>query len=138
MTRKMQIPSEYREEAEKLASLPYKVVLKPDETTDGNPIILAINPELPGCMSHGADSLEAVENLKQARTDYINSLLARKLTVPMPTKIAGETGQSFSTEPVMVIFNSLPSSVSTKDVQDRVDHVEGQELLVESWVIPSV
>jgi predicted RNase H-like HicB family nuclease len=125
MARKMRIPDKYREQAEELAFRPYSIVFKQDETTDGKPIMLALNPELPGCMSHGADSIEAFENLKKARIDYIQNLLAKGFSVPPPAKFASETGQAFSTEPIVTSYDSLTKSE---------DEPSEQETLIVTWV----
>jgi predicted RNase H-like HicB family nuclease len=71
-------------EAQRLSERSYEVVVSQDETTDGDPIFLATNPELPGCMAQGWTVDEAVRNLADARLDYIVSLLQDGLDVPAP------------------------------------------------------
>ena len=77
--------TQLRHKAERLAGRPYGVVVDRDETTDGEQIYLASNPELPGCLAHGKTKEEAVENLRDARTEYVLSLLEDGLQVPPPT-----------------------------------------------------
>jgi predicted RNase H-like HicB family nuclease len=52
--------------------------------TSGDKVIVVTNPELPGCMAHGATLDEALTNLKEARTEYIYSLLLDGVDVPYP------------------------------------------------------
>lgn len=73
--------------ASKLASRSYLTVVVLDETTDGQPVYLARNPELPNCLGQGVTYDEAVQDLGFARIDYIYSLLEDGLPVPDPTVI---------------------------------------------------
>lgn len=74
--------NELYDHAEQLASRNYDMVIERDELSNGEPVYLASNPELPGCMSQGATSEEAVKNLRDARITYIYSLLEDGLPVP--------------------------------------------------------
>lgn len=67
-----------------LTHLPYAVEVVPDATTDGGVCYLAQHPELPGCMAHGDTPEEALENLEEARSLYIRTLLERGIEVPLP------------------------------------------------------
>jgi predicted RNase H-like HicB family nuclease len=107
------------ERAERLAARNYDVEVLQDETTDGQLIFMARNPELPGCKAQGATIEEALSNLSEARSDYIYSLLEDGLSVPDPAPIATSTS-SCVVETLTVEF----ADVSEKDVQP-----EGQELL---------
>ncbi len=42
-------------------------------------------PDLPGCMSDGADPNEAVENVKDAQRAWVEVSIERGLEVPLPT-----------------------------------------------------
>jgi len=75
---------------EQYMALPYAVAVVPDICTDGTQCYLASNPELPGCMSHGADVEEAMRNLEGARRLYMKSLLKRHLPVPLPETMLGK------------------------------------------------
>lgn len=78
-------------EAENLASRGYDVETFRDTLTNGEVVILARHPELPGCMAHGATLDEALTNLKEARTEYIYSLLEDGEYVPYPRAEATST-----------------------------------------------
>lgn len=131
MTKKRHLPEEHRSLAEELADRPYKVVVKSDETTDGQRIYLALNLELPGCMSHGASDSEAVENLAEARIEYIQSLLNAELPVPVPIQIASETsvGDWNLIERSYVIRTE---AIGVERVVEEVIEPEGRELLYEA------
>src|SRR5664279_6597153 len=72
------------EKAEHLASQGYDIETFRDTLTNGEIVILAKNPELPGCMAHGMTRDEAIASLRDARTEYIYSLLEDDLPVPFP------------------------------------------------------
>ena len=73
-----------RFKAKTLAARSYIVEVIDDETTDGAPIFMARNPELRGCKAQGRSKTEALENLDDARIDYVESLLDDGLAVPIP------------------------------------------------------
>jgi predicted RNase H-like HicB family nuclease len=56
----------------------YKVVLEPQE--EGGYTVYV--PSLPGCVSQGETTEEAMTNIKEAIEVYLDSLKARK--IPMP------------------------------------------------------
>jgi predicted RNase H-like HicB family nuclease len=56
----------------------YRVVLEQDE--DG--VYVAEVPALPGCISDGRTRAEAIENVKEAITAYLESLKAHGEPVP--------------------------------------------------------
>ena len=76
--------AETLDKATSLGNRFYTFEVVSDVTTDGEPIFVASNPELPGCMAQGATEEEAIENLTEARIDYIASLLDDGLDVPEP------------------------------------------------------
>ena len=86
MFRTRELPNRKRKEAIKLARLNYCIRLTENISEDGTTVYFAENPELPGCMSDGITSKEAIENLRDARIDYIQVLLLRKSRVPLPTR----------------------------------------------------
>ena len=61
-------------------SLPYTTVLKKDEEGD----IVAHIEELDGCVSHGADEVEAITNLKSMQTAWIEACIESGREVPEP------------------------------------------------------
>ncbi len=79
--------SSWEQTAQQLAAQPYGVVIYADETTDGELILVAETPELPGCTSQGITIQEALDNLADARKEYIQSLLEDGLPVPAPRAI---------------------------------------------------
>ena len=70
--------------AESLAERSYQAHVILDETTDGEPVYVAIVPELPGCIAHGDTVEEALEWLESAKVDHIWFLLDKELEVPQP------------------------------------------------------
>jgi len=61
----------------------YRVLLQPDE--DGH--FVAEVPALPGCISQGKSRGEALRNIKEAITLYLESLQAHGDAVPPPIPI---------------------------------------------------
>jgi predicted RNase H-like HicB family nuclease len=130
MGQKRTLPENLRSEAEILASRPYLIDLKRDETTDGMPIYLAINPELPGCMAQGATTSEAISNLEEARIEFIQSLLADGLEVPFPARQVADTESVEQT--VFVKHISYPQrEVDFLDLLEKVSQPEYREEVVE-------
>ena len=74
-----------REKAENLAMLPHLVQINKDETTDGQLVYFAKILEFEGCFGQGKTIEEAIENLNQAKVDYILSLLEDGIPIPHPT-----------------------------------------------------
>ena len=70
----------------------YLTVVMEDEDTEGLSCFVATHPELPGCMSQGRTRAEAVENLREARELYIQSLLDDGLPLPTPAHATTTTG----------------------------------------------
>jgi len=62
-----------------------------EDVANGHPCFVAYNPELPGCMAQGNTWQEAVKSLKEARHDYIMTLLDEEMTVPLPSTPRPET-----------------------------------------------
>jgi antitoxin HicB len=56
----------------------YRVVIEPDE--DG--VYVVEVPSLPGCISQGRTRAEAIDNIKEAITAYLESLEAHGDLVP--------------------------------------------------------
>lgn len=97
------MPNNVEAVAKRLSSRPYTVELMRDETTDGNEIWTAEHPELPRCLAQGRAPSQAVENLSDARFEYIRSLLEDGEPVPEPASQATSTG---STELPVNVVNS--------------------------------
>lgn len=67
-----------------LSARPYKVEFEWDELSDGSPVVVAIHPELPGCMAQGDTEEEALQELEEARQEYIHIRLMKDRPVPEP------------------------------------------------------
>jgi len=78
-------------EAERLAARGYDIATYRESLSNGNEVIIAKHPELPGCIAHGATVEGALADLREARTEYIYSLLEDRLPVPSPRGIATGT-----------------------------------------------
>jgi predicted RNase H-like HicB family nuclease len=76
---------QYFEAANRLASRNYDIVMTQQKLSDGNVVFVTRNPELTGCKAQGETPMKAVVNLRDARVDYIHSLLEDGATVPGPT-----------------------------------------------------
>jgi predicted RNase H-like HicB family nuclease len=84
--------------AEELAADSYVVVVSKEDLA-GKSFFMARTPELYGCMAEGSSEEEARANLKDARVEYIYSLLKDNLRVPRPTHVTLTTVQTpFSVE----------------------------------------
>ncbi|MCY4072487.1 MAG: type II toxin-antitoxin system HicB family antitoxin [Chloroflexi bacterium] len=70
--------------AQDLAERPYQTMTFLDRTTEGEPVYVALIPELPGCASHGKTANEAQELLDEAKVEFIYFMLEDGLTVPDP------------------------------------------------------
>jgi predicted RNase H-like HicB family nuclease len=80
----MSVDEKLWEKAETLSSRGYDIETFEESLTNGDIVIVARNPELPGCLAHGTTHDEAITNLSEARTEYIYSLLEDGLPVPLP------------------------------------------------------
>jgi predicted RNase H-like HicB family nuclease len=76
-----------RARAEELAKRPYLIMTSVEETTDEQPIFFARVLEIDGCFGQGETHEAAVEDLRFAMVDLIESLLEDGLPVPDPTKL---------------------------------------------------
>ena len=71
-------------QAQALSNQPYAVKVSQDESSPGQPIFLAENIELVGCMAQGDTIKDAIAELEDARIAYIESLLEDGLEIPQP------------------------------------------------------
>ncbi|MGC8857383.1 MAG: type II toxin-antitoxin system HicB family antitoxin [Anaerolineae bacterium] len=76
-----------RARAEELAKRPYLIATSLEETTDGEPIYVARVLEMEGCFGQGKTREAAIEDLRLAMVDFIESLLEDGLPVPEPTPL---------------------------------------------------
>jgi predicted RNase H-like HicB family nuclease len=119
--------SDLEKRAEKLANRPYTVEFMEDETTDGEPIFVVSHPELPGCMAQGETLHEALQELEDARKEYILSLLEDGLPVPQPlerriggaTSTSGTHGTWLSTPDIVDITPDSSEDMIDQDDQQK-------------------
>ena len=77
--------------AEELAKRPYMIMTSLEETTDEEPIFLARVLEMDGCFGQGETPEAAIEDLRLAMVDFIDSLLEDGLPVPDPRQLIKPT-----------------------------------------------
>lgn len=77
--------------AEDLAKRSYLIMTSIEETTDEQPIYFARVLEMDGCFGQGITHEEAIEDLRLAMVDFIESLLEDGLPVPDPTPLIQPT-----------------------------------------------
>ena len=66
-----------------------------DKTTDGEPIYVALIPELPGCHTHGDTLEEALELLNEVKIEFIYFMLVDGLAVPEPKLLDKDMRMTF-------------------------------------------
>ena len=81
--------------SEKLASRPYRMLTFLDKTTGGEPVYVALIPELPGCHTHGDTVEEAIELINQVKVEFIYFLLDDGLDVPEPKLLGSDIRMNF-------------------------------------------
>ena len=80
-----------RTKAEELAKRPYVFMTSVEETTDNQPIYFARVLEMDGCFGQGKTREAAIEDLRLAMVDFIESLVEDGLPVPEPTPLIRPT-----------------------------------------------
>jgi predicted RNase H-like HicB family nuclease len=71
---------------DELVQLPYATTVTLEDA-EGQPWYVAYNVELVGCMATGTTWQEAIQNLREARRDYLSSYIENGWDVPMPAQI---------------------------------------------------
>jgi len=115
-----------RQKAKKLAVRPYWVMIRIDASEPDEPLYVALNPELEGCMAQGETVEDAKKNLDEFRVDYIEHLLEHNLPVPAPAGVTASTDSSLgkTTNVTWDLNLSSPDEGADKDVQsDNLKHV---------------
>ena len=110
------VNKEIKKKAKYLASQPYTIEVLEDETTSGGRIYLARNPELEGCMAQGATIQEAIDNLTDARIEFIESLLEDGEPIPKVMPLAFST--SGETEAVAEIDETISVDMNADFLKD--------------------
>jgi predicted RNase H-like HicB family nuclease len=107
------------------------VQVSKEEVADGVTLYLAINPELEGCMAQGDSPEEAIANLDEVRTDYIEHLLDHKLPVPSPFTTVTTSGITVppDSNPVVEISAGDFGQAQKNQREGRED----REILFEAW-----
>ena len=70
--------------AEELAAQEWEFSVVKEELSDGSPVYLARNLELPGCLAQGDTPEEALVELKEATCVYLAAYLHHQLPSPTP------------------------------------------------------
>lgn len=121
-----------RDKAKKLAARPYTLRILVDASEPEQPLYLAMNPELEGCMAQGETVEEAANNLAEFRIDYIEHLLEHDLTVPYPASEATVTGDLSHRRTITIKLKNIEQSSLNKEL-DKAAQLEQQDLLYEAW-----
>ena len=62
----------------------YTTIVFRDETTDGEPIYVALHPDLPGCVAQGDTPVLARQALDEVRAMYLAHWQDTGLSAPLP------------------------------------------------------
>jgi len=121
--------SELWSKAQKLAKRGYDITIEQDTLSDGKPVYVVRNSELPGCKAQGSTIDVAKTNLDDARADYIYALLEQGLQVPAPSNTAIVTGlpkgNSIGSKNAAFTAQSTGGSIDFATEPDDVEHGEG-------------
>lgn len=124
--------------ASELAARDYKLEYEWDELADGSPVVMAINPELPGCMAQGATEEEAREELREARQEYIYSLLEDELHVPEPEILATSvSGNPFERTLIAVWFPMENNRIEIGDIREESLDYLTNEIVLKKNLVPA-
>ena len=123
--------------AEEYRDLPYKIVLRKDDEGDW----IARVEELPGCTAHGATKAEAIANLEEVQSLWIEDAIAAGDPIPEPAAEESLSGKWLQRVPrslhrkvselaknERVSLNQLVTSVLAEAVGRRLEPVQGIRL----------
>ena len=122
------------EQAKKLAARNYTLSVFEDTLSSGEKIYMAKNPELAGCMAQGMSIEEAIDNLAEARLDYIYDSLEDGIPIPAPAMqpVPRVIETITTTNPGQtLIVASVP--FQNKTLKDS-DQVSSRMPLYEAWM----
>jgi predicted RNase H-like HicB family nuclease len=105
--------------AKEYAGLPYTIMTSVDETTEGNTIHVARAMEIEGCFGQGNSREEAIEDLRLAMVDFIESLLDDGLNVPEPTRLVSVSTNSSSV--ASYIFSGYGKNLKPVEQKTNID-----------------
>lgn len=124
--------------ASKLAALDYRVEYEWDELSDGSPIVMAVNPELPGCMAQGATEEEARRELSEARQEYVHSLLEDGLQVPEPEHVVPPVSGNPYALTLFAMWSLMDDDkIDIRDARDTRGEYLSDAIVVERSLIPA-
>ncbi len=105
--------------ARKLSKQPYHIVVT-NESTPEESIFFVSYLEMPGCMAQGESLSEALQELEEAKYEYILNYLQHKVPVPKPygTTLATTGGVSF---PLYAILSETPTEDAPSTSEDQFD-----------------
>lgn len=98
--------------AKKLAARHYNVQYVPDVDTDGNSVVFARIPEMPGCVAHGDTVEEAMEWIELAKIDFIYFYLEDGMMPPEPAGCQNKD----AAQPYVLELNDQPTESATVGV----------------------
>jgi predicted RNase H-like HicB family nuclease len=116
-----------RSKAEELANRPYLMITSLDSTTDENQIYFARLFEIEGCFGQGTTQEAAIEDLRLALVDYIESLLEDGMPVPEPIQSSTE----MITSSTQATYTFIAQGHSAQPKQD-ISHKDISVLLAQS------
>lgn len=97
-------------------SLKYKIELSEISEEDGGGW-LATHPELEGCMSDGETTEEAIQNLNDARREWIDFCLRKDLSIPEPKR---EDDQEYSGKFTLRVSKSTHKKLVEKSEEENI------------------
>jgi len=124
------------EQAVELAGRPYTLRIILDDSVEDEPLFVAINPELEGCVAQGETIQEAKSNLDEFRVEYILHLLENNLPIPEPAfalnKASSATGGAIST----IVWQATSSNprMSKQIIQHETKEVLLEEVITLSEI----
>ncbi len=107
-----------REQAAKLAARPYTLRVLRDDSEPEEPLYVALNPELDGCMAQGTTIEEAEISLNAFRIAYIEHLLQHGLPVPEPATMTTSTSAP--------VFSKLHKTINARQDADESAETDSQ------------
>ncbi|MCY4527119.1 MAG: type II toxin-antitoxin system HicB family antitoxin [Anaerolineaceae bacterium] len=136
-----------------LAAQSWKTEIEEEELSDGTPVLLASNPELPGCIAYGRNYQAAISELSEARQEYIYARLCHGFPVPKPRGVVSprklKTQTLFVTwvldTNVIVSFKPQPEVLSdfedvvSRAIEQSFDQIRQHQIVIDtSHKIPVV
>jgi predicted RNase H-like HicB family nuclease len=116
-------------QAKEFAERNYRLSVFVDKLTNGQAIYMAKNPELNGCMAQGVTIEEAINNLDDARVDYIYDSLENGNPVPEPATFTAQTAFTINSE--QIIINK---TISFEKTLENVSQSSHSKQIYEAWI----